>query len=203
MSGLFSSLRFSFSQNTTQIPAGNSSSPAPIMSCNVAAPEGRLNLILLCSSLSPFYLFQGPKTEKANNELADHRFFYPYSFADLCIMTRMAVLLTKFFYSMWFFGAAYYWFSWIFLAVSSFFFFSSLFLAFISFLFFLLLFLFHISLWSSAMYRLGQIDIYLRIIGLTSLLSYLNSSDWVHWWCRLSSCRHQSSPVSKWVSISN
>eukprot|EP00106_Octopus_bimaculoides_P012063 XP_014779505.1 PREDICTED: probable lysosomal cobalamin transporter [Octopus bimaculoides] len=36
---------------------------------------------------------------------------------DLCIMTRLAVLLTKFFYSMWFFGAAYYWFSWVFLAV--------------------------------------------------------------------------------------
>ncbi|CAI9727329.1 Hypothetical predicted protein [Octopus vulgaris] len=61
--------------NTTYVPAGNSSSTPPVMSCNVAAPE------------------------------------------DLCIMTRLAVLLTKFFYTMWFFGAAYYWFSWVFLAV--------------------------------------------------------------------------------------
>ncbi|GAB1607377.1 probable lysosomal cobalamin transporter [Argonauta hians] len=36
---------------------------------------------------------------------------------DMCIMTRMAVLLTKFFYSMWFFGASYYWCSWVFLAL--------------------------------------------------------------------------------------
>ncbi|XP_064605243.1 probable lysosomal cobalamin transporter [Liolophura sinensis] len=32
-----------------------------------------------------------------------------------CVITRMALLLTRFFYKMWFFGAAYYWGTWVFL----------------------------------------------------------------------------------------
>ena len=35
-----------------------------------------------------------------------------------CVMTRNSALLTRFFYKAWFFGAAYYWCSWAFLAVS-------------------------------------------------------------------------------------
>lgn len=34
---------------------------------------------------------------------------------DNCMITRMALLLTRFFYKMWFFGAAYYWGTWAFL----------------------------------------------------------------------------------------
>lgn len=37
--------------------------------------------------------------------------------AGTCVMTQMAHLLMRFFYKMWFFGAAYYWATWIFLAV--------------------------------------------------------------------------------------
>ncbi|XP_021342280.1 probable lysosomal cobalamin transporter [Mizuhopecten yessoensis] len=32
-----------------------------------------------------------------------------------CVISRMALLLTRFFYKMWFFGAAYYWTTWVFL----------------------------------------------------------------------------------------
>lgn len=35
-----------------------------------------------------------------------------------CIMTRVAILLNRFFYKVWFFGACYYWGTWLFLAVS-------------------------------------------------------------------------------------
>lgn len=35
--------------------------------------------------------------------------------ADDCTITRMTLLLTSFFYRMWFFGAAYYWGTWVFL----------------------------------------------------------------------------------------
>ncbi|VDI67551.1 LMBR1 domain-containing protein 1 [Mytilus galloprovincialis] len=34
---------------------------------------------------------------------------------DDCVITRMALLLNRFFYKMWFFGAAYYWATWVFL----------------------------------------------------------------------------------------
>ncbi|KAL4237090.1 putative lysosomal cobalamin transporter [Mactra antiquata] len=34
---------------------------------------------------------------------------------DECMITRMSLLLTRFFYKMWFFGAAYYWCTWAFL----------------------------------------------------------------------------------------
>jgi len=34
-----------------------------------------------------------------------------------CIMTRAAVLLNRFFYKVWFFGACYYWGTWLFLAI--------------------------------------------------------------------------------------
>jgi LMBR1 domain-containing protein 1 len=37
---------------------------------------------------------------------------------DTCIMTRNSALLTRFFYKAWFFGAIYYWCSWVFIAVS-------------------------------------------------------------------------------------
>lgn len=37
------------------------------------------------------------------------------SSSDDCVMTRMTLLLTRFFYKMWFFGAAYYWATWAFL----------------------------------------------------------------------------------------
>lgn len=37
--------------------------------------------------------------------------------SDQCVITRMAMLLTRFFYKMWFFGAAYYWLSWLFLGM--------------------------------------------------------------------------------------
>ncbi|XP_041357046.1 probable lysosomal cobalamin transporter [Gigantopelta aegis] len=36
---------------------------------------------------------------------------------DSCVITRMALLLTRFFYKMWFFGAAYYWLTWVFLGI--------------------------------------------------------------------------------------
>lgn len=36
---------------------------------------------------------------------------------DDCTVTRMTLLLTSFFYRMWFFGAAYYWGTWVFLGV--------------------------------------------------------------------------------------
>lgn len=36
---------------------------------------------------------------------------------DDCTITRMTLLLTSFFYRMWFFGAAYYWGTWVFLGV--------------------------------------------------------------------------------------
>ncbi len=39
-------------------------------------------------------------------------------FADECEMTRMSMLLTRFFYKIWFFGACYYYASWVFLGVS-------------------------------------------------------------------------------------
>jgi LMBR1 domain-containing protein 1 len=35
-----------------------------------------------------------------------------------CVMTRNSALLMRFFYKAWFFGAAYYWFTWAFLVVS-------------------------------------------------------------------------------------
>lgn len=38
---------------------------------------------------------------------------------DDCTVTRMTLLLTSFFYRMWFFGAAYYWGTWVFLGVRS------------------------------------------------------------------------------------
>ena len=38
---------------------------------------------------------------------------------DECVMTRMAMLLVRFFYKVWIFGAAFYWASWVFIAVSS------------------------------------------------------------------------------------
>ncbi|KAJ7373805.1 putative lysosomal cobalamin transporter [Desmophyllum pertusum] len=34
-----------------------------------------------------------------------------------CIMTRAAVFLNRFFYKVWFFGACYYWGTWLFLAI--------------------------------------------------------------------------------------
>lgn len=34
-----------------------------------------------------------------------------------CIMTRAAVFLNRFFYKVWFFGACYYWGTWLFLVV--------------------------------------------------------------------------------------
>ena len=37
--------------------------------------------------------------------------------ADDCTVTSMSLLLTSFFYRMWFFGAAYYWGTWVFLGV--------------------------------------------------------------------------------------
>lgn len=37
---------------------------------------------------------------------------------DDCVMTRNSAFLMRFFYKAWFFGAAYYWFSWAFLVVS-------------------------------------------------------------------------------------
>lgn len=37
---------------------------------------------------------------------------------DDCVMTRNSALLMRFFYKAWFFGAAYYWFSWAFIVVS-------------------------------------------------------------------------------------
>ena len=42
------------------------------------------------------------------------KFFFP----DACIMTRAAVFLNRFFYKVWFFGACYYWGTWVFLVVS-------------------------------------------------------------------------------------
>lgn len=36
---------------------------------------------------------------------------------DECVMTRMAMLLVRFFYKVWIFGAAFYWASWVFIAV--------------------------------------------------------------------------------------
>ena len=43
-----------------------------------------------------------------------------YNFSlDACIMTRAALLLNGFFYKVWFFGACYYWGTWLFLAVST------------------------------------------------------------------------------------
>ncbi|KAK2191513.1 hypothetical protein NP493_49g09064 [Ridgeia piscesae] len=36
---------------------------------------------------------------------------------DECVMTRMAMLLVRFFYKVWIFGAAFYWASWVFVAV--------------------------------------------------------------------------------------
>ena len=42
-------------------------------------------------------------------------FFYV---TDECTITRMSLLLTRFFYKMWFFGAAYYFLTWAFLGVS-------------------------------------------------------------------------------------
>ncbi|KAK3091500.1 hypothetical protein FSP39_020283 [Pinctada imbricata] len=35
--------------------------------------------------------------------------------SDNCVLSRMSLLLTRFFYQMWFFGAAYYWGTWLFL----------------------------------------------------------------------------------------
>lgn len=40
------------------------------------------------------------------------------SFLDECTMTRVSLLLLRFFYKAWFFGAYYYWAMWVFLAVS-------------------------------------------------------------------------------------
>jgi hypothetical protein len=37
--------------------------------------------------------------------------------SEECVMTQMAHLLLRFFYKLWFFGAAYYWMSWAFLVV--------------------------------------------------------------------------------------
>ncbi|KAH9500668.1 putative lysosomal cobalamin transporter [Bulinus truncatus] len=37
---------------------------------------------------------------------------------DYCVVTRMTLLLVRFFYKMWFFGAAYYWLTWVFLGVN-------------------------------------------------------------------------------------
>ncbi|XP_059144900.1 probable lysosomal cobalamin transporter [Physella acuta] len=34
---------------------------------------------------------------------------------DYCVITRMTLLLVRFFFKMWFFGAAYYWLTWVFL----------------------------------------------------------------------------------------
>ncbi|RWS24539.1 putative lysosomal cobalamin transporter-like protein, partial [Leptotrombidium deliense] len=39
--------------------------------------------------------------------------------ADDCVMTRNAMLLTRYFYKAWFFGAFYYWSTWAFLGVSA------------------------------------------------------------------------------------
>ena len=38
--------------------------------------------------------------------------------SDDCVLTRMSLLLTRFFFKMWVFGAAYYWGTWAFLFVS-------------------------------------------------------------------------------------
>lgn len=43
----------------------------------------------------------------------------PFLFPENCTITRMALLLTRFFYKMWFFGAAYYVCTWAFLGVSA------------------------------------------------------------------------------------
>ncbi|KAI0232159.1 putative lysosomal cobalamin transporter, partial [Lamellibrachia satsuma] len=37
------------------------------------------------------------------------------TFTDECVMTRMAMLLVRFFYKVWIFGAAFYWASWLFI----------------------------------------------------------------------------------------
>lgn len=54
----------------------------------------------------------------ANGTVTKH--LYPCDVSassDQCVITRMAMLLTRFFHKMWFFGAAYYWSSWLFLAL--------------------------------------------------------------------------------------
>ena len=43
---------------------------------------------------------------------------FQFFFSDACIMTRAAVFLNRFFYKVWFFGACYYWGTWVFLVVS-------------------------------------------------------------------------------------
>lgn len=40
-----------------------------------------------------------------------------FTFADQCTMSRISMLLTRFCYKAWIFGAIYYWCSWAYLAV--------------------------------------------------------------------------------------
>lgn len=74
----------------------------------------QLGINIILYELTPQYSSYGSqhfqesnstKTEKCSTNQGE----------DECIITRMSLLLTRFFYKMWFFGAAYYWCTWAFL----------------------------------------------------------------------------------------
>lgn len=83
-----------------------------------------LAMNILLYQLTPQYSMYGSQhymaAPNATNATAPHRKLMPCSTnasSNDCVMTRIGVLLVRFFYKVWFFGAVYYWASWGFLGV--------------------------------------------------------------------------------------
>lgn len=83
-----------------------------------------INIFVYC--VSPQYATFGSqkfiREDNINGTLASNTTVVPcntHTNGTLCTMTRNSALLTRFFYKAWFFGAAYYWCTWLFVAVSA------------------------------------------------------------------------------------
>ncbi|EDO47438.1 predicted protein [Nematostella vectensis] len=93
-----------------------------------------LSLNVMLFSLAPQYVMYGSQNYRANstvtslvnhtgiiqNVTTSHGIAKVCSMemsSDHCTMTRIAVFLNRFFYKVWFFGACYYWGTWLFLVV--------------------------------------------------------------------------------------
>lgn len=74
----------------------------------------QLGINVILYELTPQYSSFGSQHYKVSNSTKIEK-CSTYQEQDDCVITRMSLLLTRFFYKMWFFGAAYYWCTWGFL----------------------------------------------------------------------------------------
>ncbi|XP_045160510.2 probable lysosomal cobalamin transporter [Mercenaria mercenaria] len=74
----------------------------------------QLGINIILYELTPQYSSYGSQHFKVSNSTQVEECSTNQG-EDECVITRMSLLLTRFFYKMWFFGAAYYWCTWSFL----------------------------------------------------------------------------------------